>query len=84
MAVYEGEWYVAEKELHQDGLDKGYTRLTYMEQVAKGKNIFLWPHKKDVVVTFNEDILVKGVSIEPGNNRGHFAVQKKIFRECSA
>ena len=54
VAVYEGEWFVAEV-----FIPRGYKRLSYTS--IKGKNVFSWPDKKDIVVTLQKDILMENI-----------------------
>ena len=79
VAVYEGEWFVAEKVKDQAGVQDTHVRLSYMS--PRGKNIFCWPDKCDVLDTDREDVLVKHVSIEPVNSRGHFRLKDKDFQK---
>ena len=38
---------------------RGYKRLSYTS--IKGKNVFSWPDKKDIVVTLQKDILMENI-----------------------
>jgi hypothetical protein len=74
VAAYEGQWFIAEVSRDQEGVAKGYTRLSYM--LIKGKNSFSWGDKPDIHVALNEDILLEHVMPEPVNNRGHLGLKK--------
>jgi hypothetical protein len=74
VAVYEGEWFLAEVARDQNNVQSGYTRLEYM--AIKGKNAFTQPHKPDVMITLNEDILLEDVCPEPVNSRGCLGLNK--------
>jgi hypothetical protein len=77
VAVYEGQWFLAEICGDQKNVGRGYTRLSYM--VIKGTNTFTWGDKEDLHVTCNEDILLRAVEPEPVNSRGHLGLNKKDF-----
>ena len=64
----------------QADVKKGYTRLSYMK--IKSKYIFGWG-EKNVMVTLNEDIIVKDVDIVPSNNRGNFTLKKTDIEKVS-
>ena len=74
VAVYKGQWFVAEICKEQNHIPKGYKRVSY--STIKGKNAFMWPSKKDIVLTLEEDIILKNVTVESLNSRGHFALKK--------
>jgi hypothetical protein len=46
VAVYEGQWFLADICKDQTNVDPGYTRLNYM--TIKGKNSFTWGLKEDI------------------------------------
>ncbi len=75
VALYEGEWFLAEVMDDQNGCPGGYTRLNFM--TIKGKNMFMWGTRPDLVITYNDDILLENVQPEPANSRGHFRLNKK-------
>jgi hypothetical protein len=75
VALYEGEWFLAEVVEDQKGVPGGYTRLNYM--TIKGSNIFMWGTRPDLVMTYNDDILLENIQPEPVNSRGHFRLNKK-------
>jgi hypothetical protein len=79
VALYEGEWFVAEVVEDQSNVPNSYTRLSYM--LIKGKNSFSWGPKKDIVVTLDEDIILEDVELEPVNSRGHFGLKKKDMQK---
>jgi hypothetical protein len=72
MALYKGEWFFAEVCQDQSGLWRGYTGLNYM--LIKSMNSVAWGVKVDLVVTFNEDIILEKVDPEPVNSRGHLGL----------
>jgi hypothetical protein len=74
VALYEGQWFLAEVCRDQDDIAAGYTRLNYL--VIKGVNSFAWGNKPDMFVTLNEDIILDAVVPEPLNNRGHLGLAK--------
>jgi hypothetical protein len=75
VANYEGQWFLAEVYRDQEGVDKNYTRLNYMQ--IKGNNSFAWGKKPDLHEAFNEDILLRNVLPEPVNSRGNLGIKKK-------
>jgi hypothetical protein len=75
VAEYEGEYFLCEVTQNQEDVAKGYTRLSYT--TIKGKNSFAWGEKPDLMITLNEDILVKDVIPQPINSRGHFGLESK-------
>jgi hypothetical protein len=82
VAVYEGQWFLAEVTESQAGVAKGYTRLSYM--VIKGANSFAWGSKPDVMDTLNDDIVLDQAEIVPVNSRGHLGLkQADLKRVCS-
>jgi hypothetical protein len=81
MAVYEGQWFLAEVMIRQADVAHGYTRLHYM--VIKGSNAFDWGPKQDIMVTLNDDIILDYVEIVPVNSRGHFGLQPKDLKLVS-
>jgi hypothetical protein len=66
VAIYEGEWFLAEICKDQSNVDKGYPYMT-----IKGNNSFVWGEKEDIPVhvALNEDIIVEPVVPEPLNKR---------------
>jgi hypothetical protein len=76
-AIYEEEVFVAEVVQHQAGVEEGYTRLAYT--TIRGINSFSWPNNEDLVVTLNEEILLRSIEVEPINSRGLMAMKKKDF-----
>lgn len=82
VALYEGEWFLAEVCQDQSGVGRGYTRLNYM--LIKGINSFAWGVKEDLVVTFNEDIILEKVHPEPVNSRGHLGLSKKDLKNVQS
>ncbi len=75
VAIYEGQWFLAEICKDQSNVAKGYTRLSYM--TIKGTNSFVWGEKEDIHVALDEDIIIEPVLPEPLNNRGHMGLKKK-------
>ncbi len=69
VAIYEGQWFLCEVVEDQSKVADGYTRLSYM--AIKGRNVFGWGKKADLVDTFEEDIILDKVEPMPANNRGH-------------
>ena len=72
VALYEGEWFLAEVVRQQSEVPDGYTKLNYA--AIRGANHFAWPDMADVMVTLNEDILLKNVTTEVLNSRGYFGL----------
>lgn len=83
VAMYEGEWFVGEtvKEDPKD-VPKGYESISYAS--LRGKNVFCWPEKKDVMLTVKEDILVADVTVEPKNSRGHFGLKPNMLKKVES
>jgi hypothetical protein len=79
VALYEGQWFLAEVCADQKNVGKGYVRLNYM--VLKGTNCFAWGAKPDLVVTLEEDIILDGVVPEPLNSRGHWGLTKNDLKK---
>jgi hypothetical protein len=75
IAVYEGQWFLAEVSRDQQKVKKGYTKLEYM--AIKGTNAFTQPPKPDLHITLDEDIILKNVYPEPVNSRGCLGLNKK-------
>lgn len=73
-ALYEGEWFIAEVCMNQDRVPVDYVRLSYM--AIKGVNSFSWPDKKDLVITYKDDVLLEDVLVEPVNSRGNVGLKK--------
>jgi hypothetical protein len=83
VAVYEGEWFIAEvMEDQERGVPGGYTRLKFM--AIKGNNVFAWPNKEDRVITYNEDILLENIDPIPLNSRGHFGLNEKDLKRVQS
>lgn len=78
VAIYEGEWFVAERLADQSGVPAGSVKLTYM--APRGINVFVWPERPDIMETLKEDILVENIAIEPSNSRGHFRVKDNDYK----
>ncbi len=81
VAVYEGEWFIAEVmevEDQERGVPGGYTRLKFM--AIKDNNVFAWPNKEDRVITYNEDILLENIHPIPLNSRGPFGRNEKDLK----
>jgi hypothetical protein len=68
VAVYEGQWFLAEVSRDQSQVKRGYTKLEYL--VIKGTNTFSHPSKPDLHITLDEGIIIKNVSLELVNSRG--------------
>jgi hypothetical protein len=77
VAVYEGQWFIAELCKDQKGVPSSYTRLSYM--VIKGVNRFAWG-PPDLHLTLNDDILLSDVVPEPMSSRGHLGLNKKDLK----
>ena len=75
VAVYEGEWFIAEVCKDQKQVKTGYTRLRYL--VIKGVNCFSWGDKPDLHITLEEDIILSNVNPEPVTSRGYLGLKKK-------
>ena len=50
----------------------------------KGMNTFAWGVRPDLVLTYNDDILLEGIQIEPVNSRGHFGLNKKDLKSVQS
>lgn len=74
VALYEGQWFLAEVSKEQGDVAEGYTRLNYL--LIKGTNSFSWGDKPDICLTLNEDIILDAVVPEPLNSRGHLGLNK--------
>jgi len=81
VAIYEGEWFLAEICKDQQNVAAGYTRLSYMS--IKGNNSFTWPEKEDIHVALDEDIIIEPVLPELLNNRGYLGLKKKDVDKVS-
>jgi hypothetical protein len=57
VAVYEGQWLLAQVDINQDKAGSSHVNLTYMEKV--GDNQFKWPKHDDLLLTLKEDILFR-------------------------
>ncbi len=78
VAIYEGQWFLADVVESQEKGGHGYTRLSYA--AIKGTNCFTWTDKPDIMVTLNEDILSE-VNVVPLNNRGDVGLTKQDFKK---
>ena len=74
VAVYEGQWFIAEVSSNQKDVSSGHKRLSYMG--IKGMNTFAW-EKEDIFDTPEEDILfsIKNTIIK--NSRGYIGLNKE-------
>ncbi len=75
VAVYEEQWFLAEVSKNQTSVKSGYLRLEYL--TIKVTNSFCHPTKADLLITPEEDIILKTVSPEPVNSRGCLGLNKK-------
>ena len=50
-------------------------RLSYM--VLRGKNTFAWG-QTDIMVTLDEDIILRDVELIPVNNRGNYTLKNPM------
>jgi hypothetical protein len=82
VAVYEGQWFLADVLENQAGVGDGYCRLSYMS--IKGTNSFAWGSKPDIMPTLNEDIILKDIEMIPVNSRGHFGLKKDDLKRVTA
>lgn len=57
VAVYEGQWLLAQVDINQDHAGSSHVNLAYMEKV--GDNQFKWPKHNDHLLTLKEDILFR-------------------------
>ena len=86
IAEYEGQWFPAEVCADQKGVSRGYQKLSYMQIKGIGMglgavlNSWAWPEKPDILVTSEQDILLKNITIEPRNSRGCFSVRSVLLR----
>jgi len=79
VAIYEGQWFLADVAESQEKVGHGYTRLSYA--AIKGTNCFAWTAKPDIMVTLNEDIILTEVNVVPLNNRGHVGLTKQDLKK---
>jgi len=79
VAIYEGQWFLADVAESQEKVGHGYTRLSYA--AIKGNNCFAWAAKPDIMVTLNEDIILTEVNVVPLNNRGHCGLTKQDLKK---
>ena len=77
VALYEGEWFLAEVCKDQKHVSAGYTKLSFMS--IRGYNKFIWA-KPDILDTVNEDILLKNVAPIPVTQRGHLGLTEKDLK----
>ena len=56
------------------GVKEGFTKLLYT--TPQGINLFTWPEKVDPMVTLNEDIHIKPITVEPPG------MDKKVFEQA--
>ena len=87
IAEYEGQWFPAEVCADQKGVSRGYQKLSYMQikgigmGLGKVLNSWAWPEKPDILVTSEQDILLKNITIEPRNSRGCFSVKECFVKK---
>jgi len=79
VAIYEGQWFLADVAESQEKVGHGYTRLSYA--AIKGNNCFAWAAKPDIMVTLNEDIIHTEVIMVLLNNRGHCGLTKQDLKK---
>jgi hypothetical protein len=79
VAIYEGQWFLADVAESQEKVGHGYTRLSYA--AIKGTNCFTWTDKPDIMVTLNEDIILSKVNVVPLNNRSHVGLTKQDLKK---
>jgi hypothetical protein len=79
VAIYEGQWFLADVFESQEKVGHGYTRLSYA--AIKGTNCFAWTDKPDIMFTLNEDIILSEVNMVPFNNRGDVGLTKQDFKK---
>ena len=63
-------------------------KLSYMKIQGLGMglgalNSWAWPEKADILCTPIQDILVRGISVEPRNSRGCFSVKESDVKKDS-
>ena len=73
VAVYEGEWFIAEVCIDQRKVAPGYTRLMYMS--IKGNNCFPWG-PPDLHITLDEDLILNDIVPELVTSCGHIGLKK--------
>jgi hypothetical protein len=76
VAVYEGQWFLAEVTGDQVGIGSGFTNLSYM--TIKGSNSFTWGSKPDIKLILNEDIILEDIKMITISNRGHLGRKKEV------
>jgi hypothetical protein len=79
VAIYEGQWFLADVVESQERVGHGYTRLSYA--AIKGTNCFAWTDKPDIMVTLNEDIILTKVNVVTLKNRSHIGLTKQDFKK---
>jgi len=82
VADYEQEWFIAEIVKNQERIPSAYYRLSYAAH--RGENTFIWPDRKDMMLTLKEDILMKNVTVVPINNRGFFKLSDSDHKKIKA
>ncbi len=73
VAVYEGQWFLANVAENKVNVGHGYTKLSYL--AIKGAD------KPDIMVTLIEDIILSEVNVVPRNNRGHAGLTKDDLKK---
>ena len=73
VAVYEGQWFLAEVTGSQKDVPSLHKRLSYM--CIKGMNTFTWG-KEDIFNTPEEDILFSVDKTDVINSRGYIGLTK--------
>ena len=68
--------------IHQDDVNPGYTRLSYMG--IRGKYTYMWDDKPDIVITLNEDIILREVELILANNRGQLKLKNDDINKITA
>jgi hypothetical protein len=79
VAIYEGQWFLADVAESQEKVGHGYTRLSYA--AIKGTNCFAWTAKPDIMVALNDDIILSEVNVVPLYNRDHVGLTKQDFKK---
>ncbi len=79
MAVYEGQWFLADVAENKVKVGHGYSKLSHA--AIKDANCFAWAEKLDITVTLIEDIILSEINMVPRNNRGHAGLTKDELKK---
>lgn len=77
-AIYQGDWYIAQVIAVTSDAEIASLHpysLSYMTR--KGPNMFVWPDRRDELLTFHEDILTRVGAPIPLTSRGFLGLNKE-------